>query len=71
MHSYCGKARAIGPAGALYFVGNVRIRPDAAFGAVVSWLLNKFFANYCTWYQLCLGVLAIAVTLLFRRGLWG
>lgn len=83
-------------AGALYFVGNIRISPDAAFGvnwtafgifivviggigriegpilgAVIFWLLNRFFADYGTWYQMGLGVLAIAVTLLFRQGLWG
>ena len=34
-----------------------------------SW--QEFFADYGTWYQLGLGVLAIAVTLLFRQGLWG
>ena len=83
-------------AGALYFVGNIRISPDAAFGvnwtafgifivviggigriegpmlgAVIFWLLNKFFVDYGTWYQLGLGVLAIAVTLSFKHGLWG
>lgn len=93
---YVVAAMGCGLAGALYFVGNVRISPDAAFGvnwtafaifivviggigriegpiigAVIFWLLNKFFADYGTWYQLGLGVLAIAVTLLFRRGLWG
>lgn len=40
-------------------------------GAVIFWLVNKFFADYATWYQLGLDVLAIAVTLLFRWGLWG
>ena len=93
---YVVAAMGCGLAGALYFVGNVRISPDAAFGvnwtafaifivviggigriegpiigAVIFWLLNKFFADYGTWYQLGLGVLAIAVTLLFRQGLWG
>lgn len=40
-------------------------------GAVIFWLLNKFFADYGTWYQLGLGVLAIVVTIGFRQGLWG
>ncbi|GAA6142722.1 branched-chain amino acid ABC transporter permease [Hydrogenophaga sp. 5NK40-0174] len=83
-------------AGALYFVSNIRISPDAAFGvnwtafaifivviggigriegpmlgSVIFWLLNKFFVDYGTWYQLGLGALAIVVTLTFKRGLWG
>ena len=83
-------------AGALYFVGNIRISPDAAFGvnwtafgvfivviggigriegpivgAVIFWLLNKFFADYGTWYQMGLGLLAIGVTMGFKQGLWG
>ena len=93
---YVVAAMGCGLAGALYFVGNLRISPDAAFGvnwtafaifivviggigriegpiigAVIFWLLNKFFADYGTWYQLGLGVLAIGVTLVFRQGLWG
>ncbi len=40
-------------------------------GAVLFWVLNKFFADYGTWYLIGLGVLAIVVTLRFRQGLWG
>ena len=40
-------------------------------GAVLFWLLNKFFADYGTWYQMGLGLLAIVVTIGFRQGLWG
>jgi len=83
-------------AGALYFVGNLRISPDAAFGvnwtafaifivviggigriegpmvgAVIFWLVNKYFADYGTWYQLGLGLFAVIVTLRFRQGIWG
>ena len=93
---YVVAALGCGLAGALYFVSNLRISPDAAFGvnwtafaifivviggigriegpmigAVLFWLLNKFFADYGTWYQMGLGVLAISVTLLLRQGLWG
>jgi branched-chain amino acid transport system permease protein len=93
---YCVAALGCGLAGALYFVGNIRISPDAAFGvnwtafavfivviggigriegpmvgAVIFWLLNKFFADYGTWYQMGLGVLAIVVTTGFKQGLWG
>jgi len=85
-----------GLAGALYFVGNLRISPDAAFsvnwtafaifmviiggigriegpiiGALIFWALNKFFSDYGTWYLLGLGLIAIAVTIFFKQGLWG
>ncbi|MBL8330235.1 MAG: branched-chain amino acid ABC transporter permease [Rubrivivax sp.] len=93
---YVVAAFGAGLAGALYFVGNLRISPDAAFsvnwsafaifmviiggigriegplvGALIFFLLNKFFADYGTWYLLGLGLLAIGVTLFFKQGLWG
>ncbi len=93
---YVVAAFGAGLAGALYFVGNLRISPDAAFsvnwsafaifmvviggigriegpivGALIFWALNKFFADYGTWYLLGLGLLAIVVTINFRQGLWG
>ncbi|WP_088179502.1 branched-chain amino acid ABC transporter permease [Zoogloea sp. LCSB751] len=93
---YVVAAFGCGMAGALYFVSNLRISPDAAFGvnwtafaifivmiggigriegpligAVVFWALNKFFSDYGTWYQMGLGLLAIAMTLFFREGLGG
>ena len=40
-------------------------------GAVLFWVLNKFFADYGTWYLIGLGLLAIIVTLRFKQGLWG
>lgn len=93
---YAVAAFGAGLAGALYFVGNLRISPDAAFsvnwsafaifmvvigglgriegplvGALVFWVLNKFFSDYGTWYLLGLGMLAIVVTIFFKQGLWG
>lgn len=93
---YAVAAFGAGLAGALYFVGNLRISPDAAFsvnwsafaifmvvigglgriegplvGALVFWVLNKFFSDYGTWYLLGLGMLAIIVTIFFKQGLWG
>jgi branched-chain amino acid transport system permease protein len=93
---YVVAAFGCGLAGALFFVGNLRISPDAAFsvnwtafaifmvviggigriegpivGALVFWLLNKFFSDYGTWYLLGLGLLAIVVTIFFKQGLWG
>ena len=40
-------------------------------GALLFWVLNKFFADYGSWYLIGLGVLAIVVTLRFKQGLWG
>jgi branched-chain amino acid transport system permease protein len=93
---YVAAAFGAGLAGALYFVGNLRISPDAAFsvnwtafaifmvviggigrlegpivGAIVFWALNKFFSDYGSWYLMGLGLLAIAVTIYFKQGLWG
>jgi branched-chain amino acid transport system permease protein len=93
---YAVSAFGAGLAGALYFVGNLRISPDAAFsvnwsafaifmvvigglgriegplvGALVFWILNKFFSDYGTWYLLGLGLLAIVMTIYFKQGLWG
>lgn len=93
---YTVAAFGAGLAGALYFVGNLRISPDAAFsvnwsafaifmvviggigriegpivGALIFWVLNKFFSDYGTWYLLGLGLLAVVVTIFFKQGLWG
>lgn len=93
---YLVAAFGAGLAGALYFLGNLRISPDAAFtvnwtafsifivmiggigtiegpiiGAVLFYLLNKFFSDYGTWYLVGLGLLAIVITIRFPRGLWG
>lgn len=93
---YVVAAFGCGLAGALYFVSNLRISPDAAFGvnwtafaifivmiggigriegpiigALVFWVLNRFFSDYGTWYLLGLGLLAIAMTLFLRPGLAG
>jgi branched-chain amino acid transport system permease protein len=93
---YLVAAFGAGLAGALYFVGNLRISPDAAFGvnwtafaifivviggigtiegpilgALIFWGLNNAFGDYGTWYQIGLGFIAVAVILIFKRGLWG
>ncbi len=93
---YVVAAFGAGLTGALYFVGNLRISPDAAFsvnwtafaifmvviggigriegplvGALVFFVLNKFLADYGTWYLLGLGLLAIVTTIFFKQGLWG
>jgi branched-chain amino acid transport system permease protein len=93
---YVVAAFGCGLAGALYFLGNLRISPDAAFsvnwtafsifivligglatiegpivGALIFFLLNRFFSDYGTWYLVGLGLLAIVITLKFPKGLWG
>jgi branched-chain amino acid transport system permease protein len=85
-----------GLAGALYYLSNLRITPDAAFsvnwtafaifmvviggigriegpivGALIFWVLNKFFSDYGSWYLMGLGLLAIFITVYFKQGLWG
>ncbi len=85
-----------GLAGAMYYLSNLRITPDAAFsvnwtafaifmvviggigriegpivGALIFWVLNKFFSDYGSWYLMGLGLLAIIVTIYFKQGLWG
>ncbi len=93
---YLIAAGGAGLAGALYFVSNLRISPDAAFsvnwsalaifmvviggigriegpivGALLFWMLNKFFSDYGSGYLVGLGLMAIVVTIFFRDGLWG
>ena len=93
---YLIAAAGAGLAGALYFVSNLRISPDAAFsvnwsafaifmvviggigriegpivGALLFWMLNKFFSDYGSWYLVGLGLIAIVVTIFFRDGIWG
>ncbi len=83
-------------AGGVYFMSNLRITPDAAFGinwsalvifvvvvgglgtiegpilgALLYLALRNGLSDYGSWYLIGLGVLAIAITLLMRRGLWG
>jgi branched-chain amino acid transport system permease protein len=85
-----------GLAGAMYYLSNLRITPDAAFsvnwtafaifmvviggigriegpivGALIFWVLNKFFSDYGSWYLMGLGLLAIIVTIYFKQGLSG
>ena len=38
-------------------------------GALVFWALNKFLGDHGSWYLL--GLLAIAMTIFFKQGLWG
>lgn len=40
-------------------------------GAVVFWALNKFCADFGSWYLIGLGLIAIVVSTYFKEGLWG
>ena len=40
-------------------------------GALIFWILNKFFSDYGSWYLMGLGSLAIVITIYFKQGLWG
>jgi branched-chain amino acid transport system permease protein len=40
-------------------------------GALIFWILNKFFSDYGSWYLMGLGSLAIFITIYFKQGLWG
>ena len=93
---YIVAATGAGLAVALFFLGNLRISPDAAFsvnwtafaifmvvigglgtiegpivGALIFWALNKYLSDYGTYYLIGLGLLAIVITIVFKRGLWG
>ena len=52
-------------------IGGTGTIEGPVIGAVLFWALNKFFADYGSWYLIGLGLLAIVVTLRFRQGLWG
>jgi len=55
----------------IVMIGGIGRLEGPIIGALVFWALNKFFADYGTWYQLGLGVLAVLMTLYFREGLGG
>lgn len=52
-------------------IGGTGTLEGPIIGAVLFWALNKFFADFGTWYLIGLGLIAIVVTLRFRQGLWG
>lgn len=93
---YVISAFGFGIAGAVFFLGTLRISPDTGFGvswsplvifmvviggpgtiagplfgAVFFFALSKVFEDYGSWYLTTLGLLAIAVTIWFPKGIWG
>jgi branched-chain amino acid transport system permease protein len=55
----------------IVMIGGIGRIEGPLIGAIIFWALNKFLSDYGTWYLLGLGVLAIVMTLFFRKGVWG
>ena len=90
-------AAVTGVIGALIYLQNARISPDAAFsvldwtayvifivviggigtiegpvvGVILFYLLQRFLADYGTWYLILLGLIAITIMLFAPKGIWG
>jgi branched-chain amino acid transport system permease protein len=52
-------------------IGGIGTIEGPIVGVAIFYLLNKLFSDYGAWYLVGLGLLAIVVTMLFPRGLWG
>lgn len=55
----------------IVMIGGIGRIEGPLIGAIIFWALNKFLSDYGTWYLLGLGLLAIVMTLFFRKGVWG
>jgi len=55
----------------LVIIGGLGTIEGPILGAVIFWVLNRFFSDYGTWYLVGLGIMAILITTLFKQGLWG
>ncbi len=52
-------------------IGGIGTIEGPILGAIIFYALQQWLANYGTWYFIVLGLVAIAVALWARRGLWG
>jgi branched-chain amino acid transport system permease protein len=52
-------------------IGGLGTIEGPILGTVVYMVLQQTLASYNAWYLIILGLVAIAVTLFARRGLWG
>jgi branched-chain amino acid transport system permease protein len=82
---YVVAAVGCGAAGALLAISQLIVQPGAVFtvqwtakmafaviiGAIVYIILQRTLQSYDAWYLIVLGLVAIAVALFARRGLWG
>jgi branched-chain amino acid transport system permease protein len=55
----------------MVMVGGLGTLEGPIIGTVIFFFLNKFLSDSGTWYLIGLGTLAIFITLLFPKGIWG
>lgn len=54
----------------IVLIGGIGTVEGPILGALIFWLLNKFFSDYGSWYLIGLGLLAIVIVVKLRAGLW-
>ncbi len=52
-------------------IGGIGTLEGPLIGMLIYFVLREFLANYGTWYLILLGVVAVAIMLRAREGLWG
>jgi branched-chain amino acid transport system permease protein len=55
----------------MVIIGGIGTIEGPLLGALLYFVLSKFFSDYGTWYMVVLGLVAIVVTIRYPRGLWG
>ncbi len=55
----------------IVLIGGIGTIEGPILGAIIFWLLNKYLADYGSWYLIGLGVMAIVIVTRLRSGLWG
>lgn len=55
----------------IVIIGGIGTIEGPIVGAVLYFLVSKYFSDYGTWYMVALGLTAIVVTIRYPRGLWG
>jgi branched-chain amino acid transport system permease protein len=55
----------------IVLIGGIGTIEGPILGALIFWLLNRFFSDYGSWYLIGLGLMAIVIVIKLRRGLWG
>jgi branched-chain amino acid transport system permease protein len=52
-------------------IGGIGTLEGPIIGMLIYFVLREFLANYGTWYLILLGVVAVAIMLRAREGIWG
>jgi branched-chain amino acid transport system permease protein len=52
-------------------IGGIGTLEGPLIGMLIYFVLREFLANYGTWYLILLGVVAVAIMLRAREGIWG